>query len=189
MSLAEHSEFGSVHGASAVPVAFRPRIGRSVPASIVRLVISAVVLGLSFGIVGIQPLLALALLLSIATLVFPRAPAAWMLAALLAVLCLGPVGVAPGWKFFLALAGVHLLHVIGMTLTWLPAGGPVQLRVIGRILRGFLLIQLPAQLVAYFVLNLLAGATAAAALTSPVFGLVAALGLAALVALALNRRA
>jgi hypothetical protein len=83
---------------------------------------------------------------------------------------------------------VHLLHLIGMTLSWLPGSGPVQLRVIGRLLRGFVLIQVPAQLVAYLVLNLLAGA-GAAAFTSPLFGLVAAVGLATLVALALSRRA
>jgi hypothetical protein len=166
----------------------RPRIGHAVPASVVRAVMALVVLGLSFGVVGWQPLLALALLLSIATLVFPRAPAAWILAALLAILSLGPIGVAPGWKFFVALAGVHLLHLIGMTLSWLPGSGPVQLRVIGRLLRGFVLIQVPAQLVAYLVLNLLAGA-GAAAFTSPLFGLVAAVGLATLVALALSRRA
>jgi hypothetical protein len=168
---------------------FRPVIGASVPASIVRLVVAIVLLALSFGIVGIQPLLALALLLCIATMVFPRAPAAWMLAALLAVLSLGPQGAVPGWKFFVALAGVHLLHLVGMTLTWLPAGGPVQLRVLGRILRGYLLIQVPAQLVAFLVLGLLTGPSGAAAITSPVFGLVAAVGLAVLVALALSRRA
>ncbi len=168
---------------------FRPEIGASIPASVVRLVIAIVLLGLSFGIVGIQPLLALALLLSIATMVFPRAPAAWMLAGLLAVLSLGAPAAAPGWKFFVALAGVHLLHLVGMTLTWLPAGGPVQVRVLGRILRGYLLIQVPAQLVAFLLLNLLAGPSGAAAITSPVFGLVAAVGLAVLVALALSRRA
>jgi hypothetical protein len=171
-----------------LPLGFRPSIGRAVPVSVVRLVIAVVVLGLSFGIVGLQPLLALALLLSIATLVFPRAPGAWALAALLALLSLGPVGVAPGWRFFVALAGVHLLHLIGMTLTWLPVSGPVQLRVIGRLMRGFLLIQVPAQLVAYLVLNLVAGASGVAALTSPLFGLVAALGLALLVGLSLSRR-
>lgn len=183
MSIAEQQEPVDV-----APLRFRPQIGRAVPASIVRLVIAIVVLGLSFGIVGLQPLLAVALLLSIATLVFPRAPAAWALAVLLALLSLGPVGVQPGWKFFVALAGVHLLHLIGMTLTWLPSGGPVQLRVIGRLLRGFLIIQVPAQLVAFLVLSLVAGASGVAAVTSPFFGLLAALGLALLVGLVLTRR-
>jgi hypothetical protein len=146
------------------------------------------ILGLSFGIVGIQPLLAVALLLSLATVVFPRAPGAWLLAGQLALFSLGPVGISPGWKFFVALAGVHLLHVIGMTLTWLPLSGAVQLRVLGRIVRRYLLIQVPTQLVAYVVLNALAGSSGTAAIVSPFFGLVAVLALALLAVLIGSRR-
>jgi hypothetical protein len=174
--------------ANGEPARFRPRIGPAIPASVVRLVIALELVGLSFGIVGIQPVLAVALLLSIATLVFPRAPGAWFLAGLLAVFALGPAGTTPGWKIFVALAGVHLLHVMGTTLTWLPVSGPVQLRVLGRILRRYLLIQVPTQLVAYLVLNLLAGASGATALTSPFFGLVGVLALALLAVLISSRR-
>jgi hypothetical protein len=182
MSVAERHDSGE-----AAP-RFRPAIGRAIPASVVRLVVVLVILALSFGIVGIQPLLAVALLLSLVTMVFPRAPGAWLLAGFLALFSLSPVGASPGWKFFVALAGVHLLHVIGTTLTWLPLGGPVQLRILGRILRRFLLIQVPAQVVAYLVLNILAGSSGHAALISPFFGLAAVLALAGLAILISSSR-
>ena len=162
---------------TAVPTPrFRPVIPHSVPALVIRLIVAAVILGLSFAIIGWQPLLALAFLLGLATLVFPRAPAAWALGALLAFESLGPLGSGPSWKFFAALAGAHLLHVIGVTLPWLPFEGPVQLRIFARTLRIFLIIQIPAQLISYLVLTVLAGRSAVAALTSPAFGLVTAIG-------------
>jgi hypothetical protein len=163
------------------PARFRPEVGRSVRASVIRLAIAAVCVGLSFAIIGLQPLLAVALFLSLAALVFPKTPAAWALAILLAAFSLGAFGAAPSWKFFVVLAGAHLLHVIGMTLAWLPVGGPVQLRVIGRLLRPYLIIQVPAQLLSLLVLTVLSGRPVVSALTSPVFGVVAAVGFVLLV--------
>lgn len=162
-------------------VRFRPAVGYSVPASVVRLVVAVVCVGLSFAIIGWQLWLAVALLLTLVALVFPKAPAAWALAAMLAIFALGRYGGAPGWQFFVVLAGAHALHVFGMTLGWLPISGPVQLRVLGRMLRTFVIIQVPAQLVSLVVLTLLAGRSVAAALTSPVFGLLAALSFVLLV--------
>jgi hypothetical protein len=160
---------------------FRPAVGRSVPASIVRLVIAVIMIALCFPIVGWQLWLAAALFLALATLVFPKAPGAWALALMLAIFALGGYGVAPDWKFFVVLAGAHALHVFGMTLSWLPIGGPVQLRVLGRMLRTYVVIQVPAQLVSLLVLTLLAGKSVTAALTSPAFGLLAALSFVLLV--------
>jgi hypothetical protein len=160
---------------------FRPEIGRTVPASIVRLVIAVILVGLSLAVIGWQLPFALALLLSLGTLVFPRSPAAWLLAGLLAISALGAFGVAPGWKFFVVLAGAHAIHLFGMMLGWLPVGGPVQLRVLGRMLRVFLVIQIPAQAVALIVLTLLAGKPVISALVSPQFGLIAGIGFVLLV--------
>ena len=160
---------------------FRPVVGRSVPAGVVRLFFAVLCVVLSFAIIGWQLPLAAALVLALAALVFPKAPAAWALAILLAIFALGGFGAAPDWKFFVMLAGAHALHVMGMTLSWLPVGGPVQLRVLGRMLRTFLIIQLPAQLVSFIVLTLLSGGSVVAALTSPVFGLLAAVGFVLLV--------
>ena len=160
---------------------FRPEVGPSVPAGVVRLVVAILCVGLSFAIVGWQLPLAIALFLSLATLVFPRTPAAWLLAAVLAIFALGGYATAPSWKFFVVLAGAHLLHLSGMTLGWLPISGPVQLRVLGRMLGRFLIIQVPVQLISFVVLTLLAGKSVAGALTSPAFGLLAGLGFALLV--------
>jgi hypothetical protein len=167
--------------ARAAATRFRPDVGRSVPASIVRLVIAAIMIGLCFAIIGWQWTLAIALFLALGTLVFPKSPAAWALAGMLAVYTLGAFGAAPNGKFFVVLAGAHALHLAGMTLGWLPVGGPVQLRVIGRLLRTFVVIQIPAQLVSFVVLTLLAGKSVVATLTSPVFGVVAGLGFVVLV--------
>lgn len=162
---------------------FRPEIGRVLPASIIRLIVAVILVALSVGIIGFQLLLALAALLILAALVFPRTPAAWILAGLLGLCSLGAIGAEPTWKFFAALAAAHFLHVIGMTLFWLPLGGPVQLRVLGRILRRYLIIQIPAQLVGYAVLTALAGKPVVAELTSPAFGIAAAVGFVVMIVL------
>lgn len=160
---------------------FRPAIGRSVPVSIVRLILAVVMAGLCVAVIGWQLMLAAGLLLAIVTLIFPTTPAAWLLAGLLAVFALGGYGQFPEWKFFVVLAGAHLLHLAGMTLRWLPVSGPIQLRVLGRILRTFVVIQIPAQLVSLLVLTLLAGRSVVATLTSPAFGIAAAVALVLLV--------
>jgi hypothetical protein len=160
---------------------FRPEIGRSVGAGWLRVIAAAIMVGLSISVIGWQPLLAIALFLSLGALVFPRSPAIWGVIALLAVFSLGPIGAAPDWRFFAVLAGAHLLHVFGMMFSWMPPAGPVQLRVLGRMLRTFVIIQIPAQLVSLLVLTLLAGRSVSATLTSPAFGIVAGIGFVLLV--------
>ena len=162
---------------------FRPVVRRTVSSSAILLVVAAISLVLSYAIIGPQILLALAVLLTIATIAFRRSPGAWALAALLVFTSLGPIGSAPGWKFFVAMAAAHFLHVVGMTFTWLPGGGRVELRVLGRPLRMFLVIQIPAQLLSFLILTMLAGGTGVTALASPVFGLLAAVGFIAVAAL------
>jgi hypothetical protein len=164
---------------------FRPAIGRSVPVSIVRLGVAVVLLALCFGIIGIDLYLPFGLLLAVMTLAFPKTPAAWALAFLLAVLALGPVHAAPTWQFFVVLAGAHALHQFGMMLAWLPVSGRLQLSILDRMLRSYLIIQIPAQLISLVVLTLLSGRSVAATLTSPLFGIVAGVGLLLLVVLVL----
>jgi hypothetical protein len=164
---------------------FRPEIGPSVPVSIVRLGIALVLLALCFGIIGLNLYLALGLLLALMTLVFPRTPAAWALAILLAILALGSFHAAPDWRFFVVLAAAHALHEFGLMLAWLPVGGRIQLAILGRMLRRYLIIQIPAQLISLVLLTLLAGRSVVATLTSPLFGIVAGVALTLLVALVL----
>ena len=169
----------------AVNLRLRPAIGRSVPVTLVRLGMAVVLLALCFGIIGFTLYLAFGLLLAVMTLAFPKTPAAWVLAILLAVLTLGSYHSAPTVQFFVVLAGAHALHQFGMVLAWLPVSGRVQLGVLGRILRSYLIIQIPAQLISLVVLTLLSGTSVVATLTSPLFGIVAGIGLLLLVALVL----
>ena len=164
---------------------FRPAIGRSVPVSIVRLGIAVILLALCFGIIGFNLYLPFALLLAVMAIAFPRTPAVWALAILLAALTLGAYDAAPTWQFFVVLAGAHALHQFGMMLPWLPVSGRIQLTVLGRMLRSFLIIQIPAQLISLVVLTLLSGRSVAATLTSPLFGVVAGVALVLLVVLVL----
>ncbi|HEX4401120.1 MAG TPA: hypothetical protein VHZ98_07325 [Galbitalea sp.] len=164
---------------------FRPAIGRSVPVSIVRLGIAVVLLTLCFGIIGFNLYLPFGLLLAVMTLAFPKTPAAWGLAILLVALTLGSYNAAPTWQFFVVLAGAHALHQFGMMLAWLPVSGRIQLRILGRMLRSYLIIQIPAQLISLVVLTLLSGTSVVATLTSPLFGVVAGVGLLLLVILVL----
>jgi hypothetical protein len=164
---------------------FRPAIGRSIPVSMVRLGIAVVLLALCFGVIGINLYLPFGLLLAVMTLAFPKTPAAWALAILLAVLTLGAYHATPTWQFFVMLAGAHALHQFGMMLAWLPLGGRIQLGILGRMLRSYLIIQIPAQLISLVILTLLAGTSVAATLTSPLFGVIAGIGLLLLVALVL----
>jgi hypothetical protein len=164
---------------------WRPTVGRTIPVSLMRLIMAVVMAILCFAIVGLHPYVAVALFLVVAAIVFPQTPAAWILAVLLAVFALGSFNSAPRWQFFVVLAGAHALHEFGMILGWLPGSGGVQLRILGRILRRYLIIQILAQVVSLVVLTLLAGKSVVAALTSPVFGVVAGMGLLLMVALVL----
>lgn len=162
---------------------FRPVIGRSVPTDLVRLLVAIVLLSVSILIVGFVWWLAIAVLLVVATMAFPRSPAAWGLSGLLAVFALGAANAGPTWKSALALASVHALYQFALMLSWLPDRGRVQLRILGRMLRTYLIIQIPAQIAAFAILTLLSGTSAAATLISPAFGLAAGIALVVLVAL------
>jgi hypothetical protein len=162
---------------------FHPEIGRRVSVWLVRAGIAVLLVALCVSAIGETPYLIVALLLVGVALAFPRTPAAWVLAILLAVLTLGPVDAGPSWRSFVVLAGAHALHQFGMLLAWLPVRGHIQLRILGRMLRSYLLIQIPAQLISVVVLNLLSGTSAT--FRSPVFGIVASLGLLLLVTLVL----
>jgi hypothetical protein len=164
---------------------FRPAVGPTISVGAIRLAMAIIMAGLCVAVIGFSLLLALGLFLAAAALAFPKIPSVWALALLLAVVGLGPIGQMPEWRFFVVLAGVHALHQFGMTLAWLPITGRVQLRVVARAVRSYLIIQVPAQLVSYVVLVVLTGAPIVSRLSSPLFGLVAAVALLALAAMIL----
>ncbi len=159
----------------------RPVVRGTVPVGVVRLGMAVLMLALSYAVIGFTLYLPVAILLVVATIAFPKTPAAWGLALFVAVLALASYHEAPYWQFFVALAGVHALHQFGMTLAWLPANGRIQAPILLRMLRSYLIIQIPAQLVSYAVLSLLGGASAGQLLVTPAFGVVAAVCLVLLV--------
>lgn len=152
----------------------RPVVGGTIPVSVVRLGMAVLMLALSYAVIGFTLYLPVAILLVVAAIAFPKTPAAWGLAILVALLALAAYNEAPYWQFFVALAGVHALHQFGMTLVWLPANGRIQVPILLRMLRSYLIIQIPAQLVSYAVLSLLSGASVGQLLITPAFGVVAA---------------
>ncbi len=157
---------------------FEPRVGAVANVFLLRILVEVFTLGLSVAILGFTPLLAAAVVLTVLMLVFPRAPAAWALILLLAIVVVGPGHQVPGWQFYVALAGLHALHSIGRTLLWLPPRGTVQRSVLLRMARRYLIIQIPAQLVAFAILGFIYGDPAqVTAVTSPYFGIVAAVAL------------
>jgi hypothetical protein len=164
---------------------FEPSAGATVSVTTVRIVVGVVLAGLCFSVLRTPLQLAIGLVLAAASLAFPKIPAAWGLAFLLAVSALGSFHVAPDWRFFVVLAGAHALHLFGLMLIWLPAGGRIQRRLLVRMLRSYLIVQLPTQLVAFVLLSVLSGNSVTAALTSPFFGLLAALALVCLVVVVL----
>jgi hypothetical protein len=164
---------------------FQPSEGVTVSVTTVRIVVGLVLAGLCFGILRTPLQLAIGLALAAASLAFPKIPAAWGLAILLAVAVLGSFHSAPDWRFFVVLAGAHVLHLFGLMLIWLPINGRIQLRLLGLMLRSYLIVQLPTQLVAFVLLSVLSGNSVTAALTSPLFGLLAALALVCLVVVVL----
>lgn len=164
---------------------FQPAVGATIPVTIVRIVVGVVLVGLCLTILRSPLQLVVGLVLAAASLAFPKIPAIWALAALLAVSALGAFHTVPDWRFFVVLAAGHALHLFGVMLVWLPITGRVQRRVITRMVRSYLVVQLPTQVGAFVLLTALSGRSVTAALTSPFFGLLAALALVGLVVVVL----
>jgi len=160
---------------------FVPFAGATVSVTTVRIVVGLVLAGLCFCILRTPLQLAIGLVLAAASLAFPKIPAAWGLAILLGVAALGSFHATPDWRFFVVLAGAHALHLFGLMLIWLPAGGRIQRSLLVRMLRSYLIVQLPTQLLAFVLLSVFSGNSVTTTLTSPFFGLLAALALVCLV--------
>jgi hypothetical protein len=132
-----------------------PGAGARVPALGVRAVF--VIAGLLLSVVdfGFTGWLAVGIVLSVASAFFPRHLLAWVLIVYLAAGRL-PHHASLSWQFLVLLAGVHLLHVLGMQMLELRRRSWVQPQLFVAPLRRFLVIQVPTQLLAVVVLLLLA---------------------------------
>ena len=158
-----------------------PGIAARVMLAIVGVLVSLVAYGSSgWSVVGI--------LLSLSAAWAPRNLLAWVLIVFLA---LGELSrhAALTWQFLVLLAGVHLLHVLGLLTLELPWRGWVQPAVFARPLLRFIAIQIPAQLLAVVALLALApNAHGHRPVTVAAFTVIGAAALAGLTLLLLRAR-
>jgi len=165
-----------------------PAAGARVPAIAVRAVI--VIAGLLLSLVDYEftGWLAVGIVLSVAAAWFPRHLLAWGLILFLAAGRLAHHA-SLSWQFLVLLAGVHLLHVLGMLALELPSRSWLQPQLFVAPLKRFLVIQIPTQLVAILALLLLAPrSNGHRPLTIAEFGVVGALALAGLALLLVGPR-
>lgn len=125
-----------------------PAIGRWVPTATVHLATLAVAAGLSLLVFPSPFWRGIGLLLAVASTLVPNLVLRWALPLLLGMSQFWRTPSATDGVFYLLLAGVHLLHVLGSLATLLPWHGRVQLAPFVRPLQRYLLIQVVAQAVA-----------------------------------------
>jgi hypothetical protein len=132
-----------------------PAAGALVPALAVRAVFVIAGLLLSLVDYGLTGWSVVGIILAVAAAWSPRILLAWVLILYLAA---GRLAHHPSlnWQFLVVLAGIHLLHVLGMLALELPRRSWVQPRLFVAPLRRFLVIQVPTQLLAVLALLLLA---------------------------------
>ncbi len=158
-----------------------PRVGVWIPALAMRGLFAAVSLVLCGTLLSSSLWIAIAVILTAVAVARPRLLAPWALILLLGASLLWRTPSATDWRFFVLLAGLHLLHVLGCQLLVLPWRGRLQLRSLGGVLLRFLAIQAPSQLLAWAALLLFAP-HGAVGIGLPALGAVAAVALVALAA-------
>lgn len=174
--------------AGLAPPPDRPVTGARVPSVVLRLALVA--LGIGLSIVADRPngLLAIAIGLSLAAALAPQYLLGWALIVLLALSQLAHHAELT-WRFPVLLAGLHLVHVLGMLAAELPWRSWLDPAVLTGPLVRFLLIQLPTQAVAVVVLLVLApGAHGHRPVTVAAFAVIGVLALAGLMVLLLAPR-
>ena len=120
--------------------------------------------------------------------VLPTSLGTWIAAALIGFAQLARTPDASDWRPYAALAGVHLLHVIGSLTLVVDPFGRMQLRVFARPLRRWILIQLPAQAALAIVLLIEASHGIHPGVLSGLFAIVAAVALGVIAVLIIRRR-
>ncbi len=157
-----------------------PAAGARVPALALRAVFVMAALLLSLVDYGLTGWFAVGIVLGVAAALSPKHLLAWVLILYLAAGRLAHHA-SLSWQFLVVLAGLHLLHVLGMLALELPWRSWVQPQLFVAPLRRFLVIQIPTQLVAILALLLLAPSPDGhRPLTVAEFGVVGALALAGL---------
>jgi hypothetical protein len=157
-----------------------PQLGPRMPTLALPAIIGVLNLGLSVVSYGLGTGIAIGIVLAVVSPWAPRQLGAW---GAIVVIGAGQFTRHPSlnWRFFVLLAGLHLLHVLGTVTAGLPWRSWVQLTVFARPLLRFLAIQIPTQLLAGLALAVLAPDSHGHRPVSwPGFGLIGAVALAGL---------
>ncbi len=125
-----------------------PEINRWVPTATLHLVFLTVAAGLCLLVLESPIWLATGLLLAVAGTLVRNLVATWWLLLLLGLSQLWREPSATDFVYYLLLAGVHLLHVLGGLVRLLPWVGRMQVGALLHPLRRFVFVQVAAQSVA-----------------------------------------
>jgi hypothetical protein len=166
-----------------------PAADARIPALTVRAALATVGILLTLVVYGTSGWLAVGVIFSLLAARAPEYLVSWVLIVFLAIGELAqPAGLT--WQLLVLIAGVHLLHLLGMLTLALPWRSSLQPRIFERPLLRFVAIQIPAQALTVVALLLFAPNThGQRPLTVVPFTIVGAVALAALTLLLLRRRA
>jgi len=155
-----------------------PDLGPWMPTATLHLLFFAVGAGLCLLVLESPLWLAIGLLLAVAGTLVPHLVPTWWLMLLLGLSPLGHEPSANDVAYYLLLAGVHLLYVIGSLTRLLPWDGRMQVVALAPPLRRFVFVQAVAQPVAVGALFAFGGGPGTvpgmSILAAAVLGLVAA---------------
>ncbi|MDA8291379.1 MAG: hypothetical protein M0Z33_06850 [Actinomycetota bacterium] len=167
----------------------RPAPRARVPAGAIRVALVAVGMGLSLVVERSPALLVVSCALALAAALAPRYLWSW---ALVVVLALGELvhRAQLSWQFLVLLAGVHVLHALGLLAAEMPARSWFDPRVLVAPLVRVVAIQVPAQALAAGALLLLApGAHGHRPVTVAAFAVIGVVALAGMMLVLLPRSA
>lgn len=159
-----------------------PEMGPRLPIVVLRALIAIVLACTGLLLLPNYVPATLAFCVGVLMVLVRRVPLGWILMTLLTVTVLAYESDPSLLKVALTVAAIHAVHELGTIVVWLPARGRIQLILLARMLRRYLLIEVPTQAIVV-VTYVLAVPSTASRLESPVFGLVAAIALLLLVTL------
>lgn len=121
------------------------RVPRGIPASVVHVAVAAVSVTLAISLVPVTFWAIVAIALGITAAAAPRLYTAWAFNGLLALMQLTRDVSAADWQPYVLLAGLHLMHVLASLALVVPLRGMIDARAFTRVLRRFVIVQLPCQ--------------------------------------------
>jgi hypothetical protein len=171
-----------------VPPSDLPAADARIPGLTVRAALAIVGILLTLVVYGTSGWLVVGVIFSLLAALAPEYLLIWLVIVFLALGELDrPAGLS--WQLLVLIAGVHLLHLLGLLVLALPWRSWLQPRLFARPLLRFVAIQIPVQLLAVAALLLFApDARGHRPLTVAEFTLVGAVALAGLALLLLRRR-